>query len=532
MELLYYNANVLTMDCPLKAHAVLTRDGVILAVGEYHELSGLAAPDVRRIDLQGRTLLPAFLDPHSHFAATANSFLEIPLSGCADLQELIRRISDHIRTQEIPAGQWVKASGYDHNFLVEKRHPTAAELDLAAPNHPLVIQHSSGHMGVFNTAALQLLQIPAQSDAIPGGLIQLDGGRPTGYLEENAFLHFLRQLPMPDTVDFLSAFSKAQQLYASYGITTVQEGMFVPQLTGLYQSLLLHHTLSLDVVGYSTPEDFPSLAQAFPRSVGQYHHRFKLGGYKIFLDGSPQGRTAWLRRPYEDAGDYCGYPTLTDSQVYGAFCLAVRQKRQLLAHCNGDAACEQMISAAERAIQNGYDVPSIRPVMIHAQILGRDQLPRLKSVGILPSFFLAHIYHWGDVHWNNLGPDRAQFISPAGSARRLGIPFTLHQDTPVLPPDMMESIWCAAVRRTRAGRLLGEQERIPVLDALKAVTRYAAMQYFEEDSKGSITPGKQANFVLLSGDPLSLPRDDLPFLTVLATILQDHVIYRRPEAPL
>lgn len=113
---------------------------------------------------------------------------------------------------------------------------------------------------------------------------------------------------MPDTVDFLSAFSKAQQLYASYGITTVQEGMFVPQLTGLYQSLLLHHTLSLDVVGYSTPEDFPSLAQAFPRSVGQYHHRFKLGGYKIFLDGSPQGRTAWLRRPYEDAGDYWRLP--------------------------------------------------------------------------------------------------------------------------------------------------------------------------------------------------------------------------------
>lgn len=386
-------------------------------------------------------------------------------------------------------------------------------------------------MGVFNTAALKLLDIPARPNAIDGGLIQVEDGRPTGYLEENAFLHYQRMLPMPGKEEFLDAFGKAQALYAAHGISTVQEGMLPPQLLGLYQALLEENALFLDVVGYAAPADFPTAAAAFPDSVGRYDRRFRLGGYKIFLDGSPQGRTAWLRKPYEGEADYRGYPTLTDAQVCDALRLAAQEGRQLLAHCNGDAACEQLLCAAQKVIADGFDLPAVRPVMIHAQLLGRDQIPLLKETGFLPSFFVAHVFHWGDVHLRNLGAERAAAISPAGSALATGLPFTFHQDTPVLPPDMLRTVWCAAVRRTREGVLLGPEERIPVLEALRAVTVHAARQYGEQRDKGSIAPGKRADFVLLSGDPLACPPEELEKMRILATILEDQVVFRADDAP-
>ena len=532
MDTLYHNGSIITLDRPLRAGAVLTRDGRVVAAGPEQALIPLARTPLRRVDLKGCALLPAFLDAHSHFAAAANSFLEVPLDECADLEELLERIRDFIRDRQVPPGTWVKAGGYDHNTLAEHRHPTARQLDRAAPDNPLVVQHASGHMGVFNTAALELLDVPARPDAIGGGLIQVEDGRPTGYLEENAFLHYQRLLPMPGREEFLDAFRKAQTLYASHGISTVQEGMLPPQLLGLYQALLEEGSLFLDVVSYAAPADFPAAAAAFPESVGRYDRRFRLGGYKIFLDGSPQGRTAWLREPYAGEDDYRGYPTLTDDQVYDALRLAAREKRQILAHCNGDAACAQLIAAAQRVIRDGLDLPAVRPVMIHAQLLGRDQIPLLKRTGILPSFFAAHIYYWGDVHLDNLGAERASAISPAGSALAAGLPFTFHQDTPVLPPDMLRTLWCAAVRRTRAGTVLGQEERIPVLEALRAVTVHAAWQYGEEGGKGRIAPGGRADFVLLSGDPLGRPPEELEGLKVLATVLQDRVVWRAGSSPL
>ena len=163
--------------------------------------------------------------------------------------------------------------------------------------------------------------------------------------------------------------------------------------------------------------------------------------------------------------------------------------------------------------------------MVHAQLLGLDQLPRLKPLGMIPSFFAAHVYHWGEDHVRNFGWERASRISPAGSALALGIPFTLHQDSPVIRPDMIETLWCAANRRTRTGRVLGEAERIPVWDALRAVTANGAWQYFEEGEKGTISPGKQADFAILSGDPLKTDPEALRDIQVLAAVKAGEVIW-------
>ena len=244
-----------------------------------------------------------------------------------------------------------------------------------------------------------------------------------------------------------------------------------------------------------------------------------------FLDGSPQGRTAWLRSPYEGEADYRGYPTMTDSAVEDVLRRALALGVQPLAHCNGDRAVQQYLDAGARVEKDSPRLRDLRPVIIHAQLMGADQLPQAKALGFVPSFFVAHVYHWGDVHWNNFGPTRASAISPAGSALALGLPFTFHQDAPVIPPDMLETVWCAAERMTRSGRVLGPEQRIPVYDALRAVTANAAWQYFEEGSKGTLAPGKRADLVILDRDPLATPPERLREVQVLATVKGGQTIY-------
>ncbi len=518
MEYLFENGTILTMEERMPAaQALLVRDGRIAAVGAREAVAAQASGDAERVDLAGRTVMPAFLDPHSHFFAVANGFLQVSLEGCASWADIAERIQSYIRDNHVPAGEWVRAQGYDHNALAEGRHPDRQVLDVAAPEHPVILQHQSGHMGVFNTLALERLGVTEKTPCPEGGAMGREGGALTGYMEENAFLLWQRKVPMPDMAALTAACEKAQALYASCGITTVQEGMLPEQLVPIYQALCAGDKLYLDVVGYADSGGMQAAERLLPECLRGYFHHFRVAGYKIFLDGSPQGRTAWLRKPYAGEKDYRGYGTMTDEQVLSAFRTAVSQGRQLLSHCNGDAAAEQYLRAIAQVEKEGLDAAAIRPVMIHAQLLGLDQLPELKRLGVLPSFFVAHVYHWGDVHVKNLGPERAAPISPAGSAARLGIPFTFHQDAPVIRPDMLETVWCAVERRMKDGSVLGPEERVDVWTALKAVTANAAYQYFEEDQKGTLAPGKQADLVVLDRDPTRTAGESLRTIRVLET---------------
>ena len=510
--------------------AVLVRDGLIAATGSLEQLKSQVHPGCQFRDLEGHTLMPAFIDSHSHFSAVANSLLQVSLEGAEDFQDIIRRIQEFIRKNQIPEGQWVIAQGYDHNLLSEKNHPRRQVLDQASARHPIILQHASGHVGVFNTLALRLLEITRDTPCPSGGVLEQINGQPSGYMEENAFIHFLQKAPaLPSAQKLLNAFDRAQDIYASYGITTIQEGYFSSQLIPLYRSLTGQKLLRLDVVGYPDWKEIDQVLEAFPLSRRQYHRRLKINGCKMFLDGSPQGRTAWMRSPYADDQSYRGYPTMDDADVIQACRAALDRKVQILAHCNGDAAAAQYLRCYETAAgpdpENG---PDIRPVMIHAQLLGPDQLPKVKALGMIPSFFIAHIFHWGDIHIRNFGLERASNISPAGSALRLGIPFTFHQDSPVIRPNMAETLWCAVCRHTRQGILLGADQRIPVELALAAVTANAAWQYGEEGEKGSITPGKRADLVILRQNPLKLPPEELKDLTVMETIKDGQSIWRKP----
>ena len=528
MQTLYLNGKILTMDPKQpRAEAVLVENGIISAVGRGKELNQELQRGAEKIDLKGKTMLPAFIDAHSHLAAVANGLLQVCLENCSTFEEIEIQIKDFINKKGLQPGEWVIAKGYDHNMLKEKRHPGLEEVDRWAPKNPLVIQHQSGHVGVFNSVALDLLHITENTQAPQGGKIELKDGRLTGYMEENAFVQYLKKVPMSDMDTFIQAFITAQQQYASFGITTVQEGMLADSLIPIYQQLISKNILFLDVVAYAGTDDYPIAKKAFCKSIRQYDSHFKLGGYKIFLDGSPQGRTAWLRKPYlGETSDYTGYSTMKDADVVYAIEESLKEKTQILAHCNGDAACEQYIRAIADVYQKEPQIAKRRPVMIHAQLLGIDQLAEVKKYGIIPSFFIAHVYHFGETHVKNFGWERASNISPAFSALQQGIHFTFHQDSPVIRPNMLETVWCAVNRTTKEGNKLGQQQCIGVEEALRAVTIHAAYQYGEEQIKGSITPKKRADFVLLDENPLEVPQEEIQKIGVLQTIMQGKVIYR------
>lgn len=533
MEQIYYNGNILTMDdtCP-RAEAVLIENGRIKARGASRELLALKKKDTRCTDLEGRTMMPGFIDGHSHFTGVANSLSQCDLKEASDFDDIIRKMKTFIIENQIPEGEWVTGVNYDHNFLKEKTHPDRHVLDQISKTHPVVVIHTSAHMGVANTKALSLQGLDAAAVDPEGGRYgrEAGSGELNGYMEENAFFHFRNRIPAPDMKELLRLMEKAQELYASYGVTTIQEGMTGKPLHQILQQARDSRLFYLDLVEYldlETCADLP-LPEDQIRIGSAYQNHVRIGGFKMFLDGSPQGRTAWMKEPYANAADgYRGYPVKTDEKVRGLILTALEKGAQLITHCNGDAAADQLVTQFER-IHREYPALALnRPVMIHAQLVQEQELKRMKALSMIPSFFMAHTYYWGDVHIENFGRERGMRISPAGTALRLGLPFTLHQDSPVLEPDMLLTVWCAARRMTKKSVPLSETEKISVYDALKAITVHGAWQYFEETDKGSVTEGKLADLIILDKDPLKVPIEEVKDIQVLETIKEGHSVWKQ-----
>ena len=514
MKTVFYNGPIITMEDEIYADWIICEGCLIVKVG-YGAVPQIENADYKNLD--GKTLMPAFIDAHSHFTAVANNFLQLSVEGEKDIKGILEKIKDYIHINKIERGQWVKISGYESGHLFENRNITCFELDTVSKDNPIVIQHASGHMGIFNSMALSMLKIDENTSSSENGVIEKKDGVLTGYMEEQDFVRYLQQVPMPDMDMLLHAYDKAQEKYLSYGITIVQEGMMTKPLLPLYQALLSTEKLKIKVIGYADLNNYYDFSNALP-----VNNNFKLGGVKIFLDGSPQGRTAWMKTSYQNDKSYYGYPILKDCDVLKAVEFSAKENIQLLAHCNGDMACEQFLNALQSS-----PVFLDRPVMIHAQFLALDQFDTVKAVKVIPSFFVGHVYYWGDTHINNFGMQRASMISPAKTAQDKGVIFTFHQDSPVTEPNMLHSVWCSVVRQTANGITLGEEQKIDVFAALKAVTIHAAYQYFEEDKRGSIKEGKYADLIILDKNPLSIPFDEIKDITVLQTIKEGNVLFSR-----
>ena len=533
MKTIYYGGRIVTVenenDYP---EAVLVEGGTIKKVGTLEEARKEAGAAVREINLDGKCLMPGFIDPHSHIAMNGQISLLADLSECSSFDDIVGALNGYVeRTPvELPL---IMGFGYDHNFLEEGRHPDKFALDRVSSTVPMLAQHVSGHMAVVNSAMLALLGIEENTPDPEGGRIGrvADTQEPDGYLEEAALMMLQSKMaggasPNPELM-----IAGMQRTYIENGVTTVQDGATSPDYMNLLKLANDRELLKIDVVAYPLMgEDGRKLMADNRELLNKYRNRLKIGGWKMILDGSPQGRSAWMSEPYEGGEEgYCAYPWIKPEQAEAFALEAVNDGLQLLTHCNGDAASELFIDSYAKALEasDNPEKDSLRPVMIHCQTVRNDQLDRMARLDMIASIFVGHVYYWGDVHVKNFGPKRGHHISPAKDALDRGISVNFHQDTPVTKPKMLHSIWTAVNRISRGGNVIGEDQRISVYDAIKAVTINAAYQYFEEDEKGSIREGKRADLVILDRNPLEVPPEAIKDIQVLETIKDGETIYRR-----
>ena len=533
MDKIYYNGDILTMeDTRTEPEAVLISDGIIAFTGSLKE-AVRAAHQPEMTDLNGKTLMPAFIDGHSHISLVAQFSQFADLSGCESFADIKMRLTAFQKEKKIGDGGAVIGVGYDHNFLDEKKHPDKNVLDEVSDQIPVFVLHASGHMGVGNSVLLKEAGIDASAPDMEGSRFgRIPGSmEPDGYAEETkAMNRLLARVYAKIPGDPKAQIEKAQELYLSHGITTIQDGAASGQDMETLFEAAKEGLLKADVVSYVLVGEEPEkLEQEYAELKKAYWNHLKLGGRKVILDGSPQGKTAWLSKPYVGEEEYRGYPAMEQEKVQTYIRNAIENGVQILAHCNGDAAAQQWIDSFEKAMEQcGVSKEdNLRPVMIHCQTVRKDQLLRMKNIGMIPSMFVDHVYYWGDIHLKNLGEERAEAISPAKSAFEQGLCVNFHQDSPVVPPDMLHTVWCAVNRVTREGKILGEEERVDVFEALKAVTINGAYAYFEEDKKGSITEGKLADLVILDRNPLKTPVSELKDIKVTETLKEGETVYRK-----
>jgi predicted amidohydrolase YtcJ len=537
-DTLYTGGPIITIDdAQPVAEAVLVRGGRIVAVGTRAEVEKQAKPPIAIVDLKGKALLPGFVDPHGHVVmvglqALAANLLPEPDGEGNDIAALQRILRDWTgkNGKVIERYGFIIGFGYDDSQLKEQRHPTRADLDAVSKDTPILIVHQSGHLGVLNSKALEQAGVTKDTPNPPGGAFrrEADGATPNGVCEEAAFFGAAGKiLGSLDAQAYLQMIKAGAAFYASFGYTTVQEGRAMPGSATMLAQAGEAGLLDVDVVVY--PDVFQSLKEIAPSR--EYRNRVRIGGAKATIDGSPQGKTAFLSQPYykppEGQGpDYRGYAAITKQQIVDAVDLAFANGWQILTHANGDAAVDWLIEAVGNATAK-HGPGDRRAVLVHGQTARLDQLPKLKELAILPSFFPMHTYYWGDWHRSSvLGPERAARISPCDSARKLGMIFTSHHDAPVANPDSIRVLSATVTRVTRSGYVLGPDERVDTLTALKAMTIWPAVQYFEETSKGTIEPGKLADFVVLSANPLAIKPEELITLKVVETIKEGKSVHK------
>jgi predicted amidohydrolase YtcJ len=534
-DLIFVGDNIITMDGADVTAIAVTGD-TISAAGNQSEILASKGANTRIIELGERALLPGLIDAHGHVAIQARLIHYVNLSSppvgpaktIADIQDLLRA---HIAEKQIAPGEWVIGYGYDESLLAEKRHPTRHDLDAVTTDHQVLLIHVSAHLAALNSAGLAAQNITSDTPNPPGGVIrrETDGKTPNGVLEEAAAQPLMIRLLMANRDGFGENVRASLYQYARYGITTAQDGGAAPMdIADIYVEAA-KNPLPIDLVAYAHIGLMGSeQRQSF--TAESYAGGFRVGGVKFILDGSIQGKTGYLSQPYlippdgQDA-NYRGYPMMKPETFNALVKPMLARGVPILAHANGDAAIDEMLDGVELALK-GTDIRDHRAVMIHAQMMREDQLDRTKASGVLPSYYSAHPYFWGDWHRQILGEERAARISPIRSTIDRGIPFTIHNDTPIVPPDMMRLLWITVNRETRSGFVLGPEQKASVMEALHAMTLGAAFQYFEEDRKGSLTVGKQADLVILSQNPVTADPNVLKDIQIIETIAHGKTVYR------
>lgn len=536
----YYNGDILTMvgESPNYVEALVEKEGKIVFTGSSSEAMKIAGMGHNMINLKGKTLVPGFIDGHCHFAnfggqAIGAQLLASPDANVDDLEMLISVLKKWNTPENRALTGWIFGTGFDDSVLKEKRFPTKHDLDQVSTEFPIMIVHISGHFAVVNSKGLEKLGINSNTKDPEGGLIRREknSNEPNGVLEELAAIPFMLEAIAPKSEEALIKFFDAgQDMALSYGYTTAQEGRAM-QNQEMLVAMAEMDKYKIDVISY-IDYMFVDKHMNSKWNSKNYINNFRIGGMKVTLDGSPQGRTAWRTEPYliPPEGmphDYSGYPAIpNDSVLSSIFEKGFINNWQILTHTNGDAAVDQLIRTM-KPLKEKYGNNERRDVIIHGQYIREDQLDRAKEMKMITSLFPLHTFYWGDWHKELIGDSLVQKISPVQTAISKGLDVTIHTDAPVALPNLMRVVWTAVARKSRSDKIIGPDERLTPYQALKAITIWSAYQHYEEDKKGSLENGKLADLVILDNNPLKVNVDDIKEIKVLKTIKEGKVVFEK-----
>lgn len=539
-DTIYFGGDIVTVnDAQPTAEALAIKGGNILAVGARTVLERAhKGESTQMVDLGVKTLMPSFIDAHGHYINSllvANQAkLYAPPSGPGkDVPSIIAELQKFAAERDIPPGEMIMGYGYDDTVMPEGRLLNRDDLDAAFPDNPVRIDHVSMHGTVMNSLALEKYGFNADTETPPGGVIVRKPGtnEPYGLIMEMAFLPVMEQAE-PMTPEQEVEFTKAgQMLYAEAGITMAHEGAtHLAQLQTIKRATDAGVNI-IDVVAYPFVTDLDNILREFPAATwGKYDNRFKIGGVKITIDGSPQGRTAYFTSPYLTGGpggekNWAGELAAPQKVINQGLKKVYELGVPVNFHANGDGAIDSLIQAHEFAAAD--DLTRFRNVTaIHAQFTRREHIPKFAEYKIRPSFYTLHTYYFAEAHIANRGPEQAAYISPMRDAIDAGLHPTNHTDFVVAPLDQMMMLWSAVNRISRAGAEIGPDQRVTPLEGLKSMTIWAAEQYDEANTKGSLEPGKLADLVILSDNPLTVDPMAIKDIRVIETIKEGRTIHK------
>ena len=522
-ELILHNGHIWTVnDRAPRAQAVAVSGGRFLAVGSDDEVLSLAAGRSRKVDLGGKTVVPGFIDAHSHPGSAGRSHLrqvDCDLRSIAEIQDALRR-----RAAETAAGQWVLGFKYDDTKTAEGRPLTRADLDAAVPAHPVFVRHRGGHTAWVNSPALRAAQVDEKTPDPPGGHFGRDGaGRLNGNLRENATDPFERVIPSAFTPgDYREGVKLISRMLARAGVTSVHDAYGTPQDLRAYQDArdageLLTRVYCL--IGHFAVDRL--IAAGVRTGFGDEWVR--VGAMKLTCDGSISERTARLSRPYVGRPDDYGLFVMPEDELYLLASKAHAAGWQLGIHANGDAAIDRTLGLYER-LQREAPRRDPRFRIEHCTVINDALVRRIRALGAVPTPFSTYVYYHGE-KMREYGAERLDSMFALRSFLDAGVRATQASDYPPGPFEPMMALQSEVTRTDMGGNLWGPRQRITVEEAIRVGTLNGAYASFEEHLKGAIEPGKLADLVVLGRDPLREPPSSLIKIPVERTMVGGKWVY-------
>ncbi len=523
-DVILYNANILTIDAAQpRAQAVAIAGGRFLAVGSNDDVRNLAKAGTRQVDLGGKTVVPGFIDAHSHpcYAGIRHlQWVDCDLRSIAEIQNAIRA-----RAAKTPPGDWVIGFKYDDTKTKEGRKLTREDLDAAATDHPVFIEHRGGHTAYVNSLAYRRTEVTEDTADPAGGKFDRDptSGRLTGGLRENATERFRQLLPVNFSRDEMRQGVKLiSQMMVRTGITSVGDAEATPEDLLAYQDAREAGELSFRVYCFLQYQFLERMTAAGIRT-GLGDEWLRIGAIKLVCDGSISERTARLTQPYIGRPNDYGILVHNEEELYENARKAHAAGWQIGTHANGDAAIEIMLRIYER-LQHEMPRRDPRYRLEHCTVVNPALIERIRALGAIPTPFSTYVYYHGE-KMREYGPERLNWMFAVRSFLDAGIHVTQASDYPAGPFEPMMALRSEVTRTDSHGNLWGPKQRITVEEALRVGTINGAYASFEENQKGSITAGKLADLVVLGRDPLRVDPMELIDIPIERTMAGGRWVY-------